>query len=58
MTKRVKSDPPRFCANPPRNLSGKRRYNPASVLTMRNGERGLGVVVAAAIEGANERRAR
>ena len=54
---RVKSDPTRSCANPlseRRNLSGKRQCNPAVALPMRNGERGLEVVVAAAIEGANE----
>ena len=55
MTMRVKSDPTRPCANPlseGRNLSGKRQCNPALALTMRNGERGLEVVVAAAaIEG-------
>ena len=57
MTMRVKSDPTRSRAIPlseGRNLSGKRRCNPAVALTMRNGERGLEVVVAAAIEGASE----
>ena len=57
MTLRVKSDPIRSCANQlseGRNLSGKRRCNPAFALTMRNGERGLEVVVAAAIEGESE----
>ena len=59
MTMRVKSDPTRSRAIPlseGRNLSGKRRCNPAVALTMRNGERGLEVVVAAAIEGASEGR--
>ena len=57
MTMRVNSVPTRSCAIPlseGRNLSGKRRCNPAVALTMRNGERGLEVVVAAAIEGASE----